>query len=64
VNAPSLQFSLGGFLVTHFDKLEIRVRWDHRKLRERLVGSENMRASFGRRFERPGRISSATTRTL
>jgi hypothetical protein len=51
VNASSLQFSLGGFLLTHFNKLEIRFRWDHRKLRERLVGPENMRAAFGRRFE-------------
>ena len=24
VNAPGLQFSLGGFLLIHFDKLEIR----------------------------------------
>ena len=51
VNAPGLQFSLGGFLLIHFDKLEIRIRRDHRKLRERLVGPEYMRAAFGGRFE-------------
>jgi hypothetical protein len=50
VDTPGLQFSLGSLLHTHFDELEIGLFRDHRELRERLVGPENVRAAFCRRF--------------
>ena len=48
VDAPSLQFSLGSFLFAHFDEFEVAFFRDQRELRERLIGSENMRSAFSR----------------